>query len=67
MSKLVLNLADALAEGATAIVTVKLMHRKPFQTIRETTARLSQAYRVLRAKQLFHNRDEVTLHLARKL
>ncbi|WP_182914224.1 SAM-dependent methyltransferase [Paenibacillus sp. 1011MAR3C5] len=63
MSKLVLDLKDALTPGATAIVTVKLMHRKPLQTIREVKERLGTAFTVLKAKQLFHNREEITLHL----
>ncbi|MGR7943517.1 MULTISPECIES: SAM-dependent methyltransferase [unclassified Paenibacillus] len=66
MARLVLDLKVALKEDATAIITVKLMHRKPMQTIREVTERLETAFTVLKAKQLFHNREEITLYLRKK-
>jgi 23S rRNA (cytidine2498-2'-O)-methyltransferase len=66
MSRLVLDLKEALKEGADAIVTVKLMHRKPLQTIREVMERLSTVFTVLKAKQLFHNREEITLYMRKK-
>lgn len=66
MSKLVLGLAPALAGGGAAIVTVKLMHRKPLQTIRDVTGKLEESFRVNKAKQLFHNREEITLYLTKK-
>lgn len=66
MCKLVLELREALVAGGTAIITVKLMHRKPLQTIRDVIERLESGFQVRRAKQLFHNRDEITLLLERK-
>jgi len=63
MAKLVLRLAPSLKAGAEAIVTVKLLHRKPMQTIRNVTEQLGQVFDIRRAKQLFHNRDEITLYL----
>lgn len=66
MSRLVLDLKESLADGATAIITVKLMHRKPLQTIREVKERLETGFKVLKAKQLFHNREEITLYLRKK-
>ncbi|QYR24087.1 SAM-dependent methyltransferase [Paenibacillus sp. sptzw28] len=66
MSKLVLEQITALAEGATAIITVKLMHKKPLQTIRDVIARLSESFELKKAKQLFHNRDEITLYLIKR-
>lgn len=66
MSRLVLDLKDALADGATAVITIKLMHRKPLQTIREVKERLETGFTVLKAKQLFHNREEITLYLRKK-
>ncbi|WP_020616304.1 SAM-dependent methyltransferase [Paenibacillus daejeonensis] len=66
MCRLVLDLQAALAPGATAIITVKLMHRKPLQTIREVKERLQTAFHIRKAKQLFHNRDEITLYLEYK-
>lgn len=63
MSRLVLDLQQSMAREATAIITIKLMHRKPLQTIRDVSERLSSAFTIERAKQLFHNRDEITLYL----
>ncbi|MGO4344090.1 SAM-dependent methyltransferase [Paenibacillus sp. MCAF9] len=66
MCKLVLDLEPALTKGATAIITVKLMHRKPLQTIRDVISRLSTEFKLQKAKQLFHNREEITLYLIKK-
>ncbi|WP_308634323.1 SAM-dependent methyltransferase [Paenibacillus silvisoli] len=66
MAKLVLEKTDALQEGATAIITVKLMHKKPLQTIRDVISKLETAFVLKKAKQLFHNRDEMTLYLVKK-
>jgi 23S rRNA (cytidine2498-2'-O)-methyltransferase len=66
MSRLVLDLEAALAEEATAIITIKLMHRKPMQTIREVIAKLESVFELKKAKQLFHNREEITLYLQKK-
>ncbi|WP_241674662.1 SAM-dependent methyltransferase [Paenibacillus luteus] len=66
MCKLVLDLEPALTQGGTAIITVKLMHRKPLQTIRDVISRLSTEFRLQKAKQLFHNREEITLYLIKK-
>jgi 23S rRNA (cytidine2498-2'-O)-methyltransferase len=63
MAKLVLRLAPSLKAGAEAIVTVKLLRRKPMQTIRNVTKQLGRAFDIRRAKQLFHNREEITLYL----
>jgi len=66
MARLVLELTEALTHGATAIVTIKLMHRKPLQTIRDVTAKLEDAFIVHRAKQLFHNREEITVFMTKR-
>ena len=66
MSKLVLEKIDALSKNATAIITVKLMHKKPLQTIRDVIERLESDFILKKAKQLFHNRDEITLYLIKK-
>jgi 23S rRNA (cytidine2498-2'-O)-methyltransferase len=66
MAKLVSDLLGALESGGTAIVTVKLMHKKPFQTVKETVAAFGEEMELLRAKQLFHNREELTLYLKKK-
>lgn len=63
-AKLVIDLLYALAPGGTAIVTVKLLHKKPMTLIQEIIE-IFQGSRlqVQRAKQLFHNRDEITLYM----
>jgi len=66
MVKLVLELERALKPGADAIITVKLMHKKPLQTIRDVIRKLESAFVLNRAKQLFHNRDEITLYLTKR-
>ncbi|MGZ4122714.1 MAG: SAM-dependent methyltransferase [Tumebacillaceae bacterium] len=66
MAKLVTDLLDGLESGGTAIITVKLMHKKPFQTVKETVAAFGEEMELLRAKQLFHNREELTLYLKKR-
>lgn len=66
MSKLILKLQPALKPQSLAIITVKLMHKKGLQSIREVKERLSNAFTIIAAKQLFHNREEITLFLQKK-
>ena len=53
MSKLVLDLVPALKSGGSAIVTIKLMHRKPLQTIRDVKSRLESAFHIRGARAAF--------------
>ncbi len=62
MIKLVSGLLHALESGGTAIITLKLMHGKPFQAVKEAVGGFRPALELRRAKQLFHNRDELTLY-----
>ncbi|WP_322904397.1 SAM-dependent methyltransferase [Paenibacillus campi] len=65
-ARLVIDLLDAVQPGGTVIVTVKLMHKKPLAVIREVMESFEQArLQIQRAKQLFHNRDEITLYMVR--
>jgi 23S rRNA (cytidine2498-2'-O)-methyltransferase len=59
------ELAPALVPGGSAIVTLKLMYRKPLQTIAELTAEYERFWEIRRVKQLFHNREEVTIWATR--
>ncbi|MNN98271.1 hypothetical protein D3C81_2176210 [compost metagenome] len=64
MAKLVTGLLHSLSPGGTAIVTVKLMHKKPLAVIKEIIAMFEGGrMQIQRAKQLFHNRDEITLYM----
>lgn len=63
-AKLVSELLYALVPGGTAIVTVKLLSKKPMALIQEVIDTFQQSrMQVQRAKQLFHNRDEITLYM----
>lgn len=63
MVKLVLPLLDSLRPGGTAIITLKLMHGKPFQTVKDSVRAMQPTMELRKAKQLFHNRDELTVYL----
>ncbi|WP_152393730.1 SAM-dependent methyltransferase [Paenibacillus guangzhouensis] len=65
MVRLVMDLLYALRSGGTAIVTVKLMHKKPLQTIRDISEKFSEHLEIRRMKQLVHNRDEITLYMVK--
>lgn len=58
--------AESVKSGAHGILTVKLMLGNPTRTIRRVADLLAPAYQVERVRQLFHNRDEVTMHLVRR-
>jgi 23S rRNA (cytidine2498-2'-O)-methyltransferase len=59
---------SCLKPGGLAVLTLKLpkalkaMHHT-LETVREALARLSQSYTIVGARQLFHNRSEVTVAL----
>jgi 23S rRNA (cytidine2498-2'-O)-methyltransferase len=61
--KLLKDLLYALQTGGSIILTVKLMHKKPFQTVKEVLKELEPELSLQHAKQLFHNREELTLFL----
>jgi 23S rRNA (cytidine2498-2'-O)-methyltransferase len=65
MGRLVADLLYALRSGGTAIITVKLMHKKPFQTVKELVQAFEPTLQLVKAKQLFHNREELTLYLVK--
>lgn len=63
--KIVTQLAPALTAGASGLITLKLMYRKPLQTIADLLAAYGESFEIRRVKQLFHNRDEVTIWVRR--
>ncbi|MEK3735401.1 MULTISPECIES: SAM-dependent methyltransferase [Paenibacillus] len=64
MVKLVTGLLYSLQIGGTAVITVKLLTKKPMALIKEIIAQFEEArMQVQGAKQLFHNRDEITLYM----
>lgn len=63
-ARLVMELLYALVPGGTVIVTVKLLTKKPMALIQEVTEMFQEArLQIQQAKQLFHNRDEITLYM----
>lgn len=62
---LILELINTLTVGGMAIITLKLMHKNAFQALRDMTSALEPHLQLIKAKQLFHNRDEITLCLLR--
>lgn len=64
-AKLVNGLVANLRLGGQVIMTVKLMGKKPLPTIQRVLATLDQRLVVCHAQHLWHNRQEITLHLVR--
>jgi 23S rRNA (cytidine2498-2'-O)-methyltransferase len=64
--RLVSALAPALTAGGSGIITLKLMYRKPFQSIQDLTEAYRENFDIRKVKQLFHNREEVTMWVKRK-
>ena len=63
-ARLVIDLLYSLTIGGTAVVTIKLLSKKPLALIKEVTAMYTDArLQIVEAKQLFHNRDEITLYM----
>ncbi|WP_425495985.1 SAM-dependent methyltransferase [Paenibacillus lemnae] len=66
MARLVTELLYSLEPGGTAIVTVKLLTKKPMALIKEITAWFEDSrMQIQAARQLFHNRDEITLYMVK--
>jgi 23S rRNA (cytidine2498-2'-O)-methyltransferase len=59
--RIMLNVARLLRAGATMIVTLKLGNADPVPTIRECLRMLGTVYDVSLARQLHHNRLEITV------
>ncbi|BBI33670.1 SAM-dependent methyltransferase [Cohnella abietis] len=64
--RIVSELAPVLSAGGSGIITLKLMHRKPFQSIQDLMEDYGQVFDIRKVKQLFHNREEVTMWVKRK-
>lgn len=66
MSRLVSDLLYSLQPGGTAIVTVKLLHKKPLAMIKDVIDTFERSrMQIQRSKQLFHNREEITLYMVK--
>lgn len=60
MAALVKRLLPAVSREGTVLTTVKLMHGKAFATLREVERIMEPEAKLVKAKQLFHNREELT-------
>jgi 23S rRNA (cytidine2498-2'-O)-methyltransferase len=59
--QVMLDVAERLRPGALAVVTLKVGSRRPVETVRRCLALLRRRYAVVHARQLHHNRHEVTV------
>jgi len=59
--RVMVQAAARLKPGGLAIVTLKLFKHNPLETVNRSLAILKQSYDILHARQLFHNRHEVTV------
>ncbi|MGH3829164.1 MAG: SAM-dependent methyltransferase [Pseudonocardiaceae bacterium] len=66
-SEVMIDTARHLRPGGLAIVTLKTGTRQPVETVRRCLAILGRAYEIKHARQLHHNRHEVTVVARRKL
>ncbi len=65
-AEIMLRASDCLLPGAVALLTLKLPQapkNDPLEIARSALARLTRVYRLLGARQLYHNRSEVTAAL----
>ncbi|MCI3922518.1 methyltransferase domain-containing protein [Paenibacillus sp. TRM 82003] len=60
MAALVKRLLPAVSRDGTILTTVKLMHGKAFATLREVESIMEPEAKLVKTKQLFHNREELT-------
>lgn len=63
--QVMLDAAPRLRPGALAVITLKLGAQRPVETVRRCLELLGRAYSVLHARQLHHNRHEVTVVVRR--
>jgi 23S rRNA (cytidine2498-2'-O)-methyltransferase len=65
-AKMALKCSHSLKKGGIAVVTVKLMNNKIGKTIKDVKNIYSEIYDIIQVKQLFHNRDEVTIYMKKR-
>lgn len=58
--------AKHLKNDGIAVITVKLANEKIWKSLKEVMKKYSEVFEILGAKQLFHNRDEVTLYMKKR-
>ena len=60
-ARIMLDLYHMLADDGIVIMTLKLPHNQWYKNTKRTCILLEKSYRILGARQLFHNRSEVTI------
>ncbi len=65
-ARLMVRMAPFLRSGAYALMTVKLVIRNPDRLLNNITPILTSAFDLIKVKNLFHNRFELTVLLRRK-
>jgi 23S rRNA (cytidine2498-2'-O)-methyltransferase len=60
-TRVMLDAAGQLRPGAHIVLTLKTGTRRPLDTVRDCLRLLRERYQVLFARQLYHNRKEVTV------
>jgi len=65
-ARIIAGASKYLKAGGIAVVTLKLMGDKVRRTVREVLAVYGEIFEILGVRQLFHNRDEVTVYLRKR-
>lgn len=65
-AKISVQAGDGLKKGAPLIMTIKLTGKNPEKIIKKTLKTLERAFVIRNVRQLYHNRDEVTVLGMRK-
>ncbi|GAA2793330.1 SAM-dependent methyltransferase [Crossiella cryophila] len=60
-AQVMVDAAERLLPGALCVVTLKIGTDRPHDTVRVALGRLRQRYEILEARQLQHNRHEITV------
>jgi len=60
-AKITVQVANGLKKDAILIMTIKLTSKNPEKIIKKTLKTLERAFMIRNVRQLYHNRDEVTL------
>lgn len=64
--QVLVDAAPRLRRGGRAVITLKVGRRRPTATVQRALKALSQVYEPEFARQLFHNRNEVTVVVRRR-
>jgi 23S rRNA (cytidine2498-2'-O)-methyltransferase len=61
-----LDAADSLVPGAVVVLTLKLGLQRPLETVQRCLSTLRRRYEIVDARQLQHNRHEITVLCRRR-